>query len=376
MIFNRTKDNINYLFIYDCFPIKLTRISEDNIIPGYIGLLYNSTYDDYEYGEYFIVELKNAKLIDNYYWFFNFDEISPMTNDLKGQFIVGVLPHEILPNKFSINDFIYTSSYKIAFGINSWRIYIDRIYVYNNITQNFLFENSNMILSYEIYNIIGNYEFHEKIKEVFMNKLIDEKKCFIGNFSDNNIFISNMTFYYCYKSIQEILYQNLPNIKFYSANLGFTFELSKEELFYIKNNYIYLMILFSKKGNNHWIMGQMMTTKYNFVFCNDKKRIGLYKKVNRIKNNNNDDKYNNNDNINNAYFICIVILLSIIFIYIGICLVRKVFNKKRKFIVNELVEERDYEYKAQSDQIKSNYYSIDNNNKKNIMIEMNHKIYE
>lgn len=32
-----------------------------------------------------------------------------------------------------------------------------------------------MILSYEIYNIIGNHEFHEKIKEIFMNKLIEEK---------------------------------------------------------------------------------------------------------------------------------------------------------------------------------------------------------
>ena len=359
------------------FPIKLIRISEDNVVPGYIGLLFNSTYDEYQFGENFIIELKNSHLIDNYYWFFNFDEISPMKKDLKGHFIIGGLPHEIFPNKFSINDFIYTNSYKEYFSINAWRIYLDKIYVYNNNTQNYIFENSNMILSYEIYNIIGNYDFHEKIKEVFMNKLIDEKKCFIGKFSENNIFISNMTFYYCYKSMRDVLYQNLPNINFYSMNLGFTFELSKEELFYIKDNYIYLMILFNSREYNYWIMGQMLTTKYNFVFNNDKKQIGLYKKVNII-NNNNIDKYYNNDNINKTFFIFIIIILAIIFVCIGLFLGRKIFNKKRKIIANELIEEREYEYKPHNDQMKSNYKSKgnDKNKNNNIMIEMNKKIYD
>ena len=43
-----------------------------------------------------------------------------------------------------------------------------------------------MVLSYEIYNIIGNKDFHEKIKEDFMLKLL----CFIGKFSEyKNLFL-------------------------------------------------------------------------------------------------------------------------------------------------------------------------------------------
>lgn len=129
--------------------------------------------------------------------------------------------------------------------------------------------------------------------------------------------------------MQNFLYQNLPNINFYSMNLGFTFELSNEELFYIKDNYIYLMILFSNREYNYWIMGQMLTTKYNFVFNNDKKQIGLYKKVNKIKNNN-IYEYNNNDNFKKTFFIFIIIILAIIFVCIGLFLGRKVFKKKEK----------------------------------------------
>lgn len=94
--------------------------------------MFNSTYDEYQYGENFIIELKNANLIDNYYWYFNFDEISPLKKDLKGNLIIGGLPHEIFPNKYSIDDFIYTNSYKAFFGINAWRLYLDRIFVYSN----------------------------------------------------------------------------------------------------------------------------------------------------------------------------------------------------------------------------------------------------
>ena len=370
IIFNKDKNNKNDIFIYNSFPVKLERITDQNNIPGIIGILYNSTYNEFQYGDNFIIELKNAKLIDNYYWFFNFDDISPLKKNLKGQFIIGALPHEIFPEKFSINDYIYTNSNKMYFEINAWTIYIDKIYISNK-TNNYEYKKINMVLSYEIYNIIGNKDFHEKIKEDFMLKLLDEKKCYIGKFSEYKKFISNMIFYYCLKSTKDILYENLSNIKFHSVSLGFTFEFDKEELFYIKGDYIYFMVLFNEREHDYWIMGQMLTTKYNFVFNTDNKQIGLYRKVNIIKNNN-IEKYNSN--ISKGLFIFIIIIIAFIFGGIGIYLGRKVYGFKKKRLVNELIEERDYEYKPHNDEIKSNYSSNGNNKKTDIMIEMNKKI--
>lgn len=367
-IFNKDKNNKNDLSIHSTFPVKLERITDKNNIPGIIGILYNNAYNEFQIGDNFIIELKKAKLIDNHYWFFNFDKISPLKKSLKGQFIIGSLPHEIFPEKFS--DFIYTNSYKMFLGIDAWTIYIDKVYISNN-SNTFMFERTNMVLSYEMYNIIGNLDFHIKIKEDFMNKLLEEKKCFMGKFSEYKNFISNMTFYYCYKSIKNILYENLSRIKFESVSLGFYFEFEKEELFYIKGDYIYFMVLFNSWEYNYWIMGQMLTTKYNFVFNTDNRQIGLYKKVNIIENN---EIEKNNYNINKILFIFIIISIIFFFSCIGLYLLRKIFCLRKKILVNELIEERDYDYKTHNDKIKSNYNSNGNKKKTDIMIEMNKKI--
>ena len=371
---NNTNNNNNDQLICDNFPIRLKHINSNsnNHIPGIIGLLFNNTYNEYEYGEKFISELKQANIIDNHYWFFDIEEISPLKNTIKGQLVIGAIPHEAFPQKYSINDYSYTNSHKAFLGKNAWRLYIDKVYVYNN-TQNFEFGNTNMILSYEIYNIIGNIEFHDKIKEVFMDKLIEEKKCFISNFSDNNYFNSNISFYYCYKSVENILYKYIPNIKFNSVNLGFIFDLTKEELFYIEGNYIFFMILFSSRQDNYWIMGQMLTTKYNFVFNLDNKLIGLYKKVSITKNNDEKYDYKKDNNMYKIFNVFIIIIVGLIFCC-GLFLGKRVFRIKKKILVNELIEERNYDYKVYNDEGKSIYNSLDNDNKGDIMIEMKKKI--
>ena len=147
--FNIYNKNGYNLLAYENFPIKLARNHDDNI-PGYIGLIFINSNKKYEKSTNFIRELKIANLTDDYYWFFNFEEIDPLKVNLKGQFIIGSLPHEIFPKKFLRNNYIYTKSHKILYGFNAWRIRIDKIYVNNN-TQNFKFENTNIALSYLLY---------------------------------------------------------------------------------------------------------------------------------------------------------------------------------------------------------------------------------
>ena len=216
-----------------------------------------------------------------------------------------------------------------------------------------------------------------------MDNLVKEGKCFCSSFTQNLYSSFNLTFYYCNKSTKDILYEKLPNIKFSCIELDYIFELTFEELFYEKNDYIYFMILFTKyESNTHWIMGQIFTSKYNFVFNSDLKQIGFYKKVSHDNNdedkdinpendegkdNKKDDnnKYVNNQKISTILIIIIVAIgIALVFTIGGLVLGKKIFGWRRKIIANELTDELDYEYKSKDD-INFKPEESDNNNKNN-----------
>ena len=100
--------NINNKIVTKLFPIKLVRNNDGNI-PGIIGLLLNDSY----YGTHreFINDLKDEKIIDNFYWFFHFNEISPLEQKIKGQFIIGAKPNEAFPDKFYSKEYKMTHPY-------------------------------------------------------------------------------------------------------------------------------------------------------------------------------------------------------------------------------------------------------------------------
>ena len=119
--------NINNNLINKEFPIKIVRnILEDNI-PGYIGLLYN--FSNFEERKSFITLLRKENIINNYFYFFNLEEINPLENKLKGNIIIGGSPHEIFPEKYSIDNFILANCYITSFVPNKWRFCFDKIYL-------------------------------------------------------------------------------------------------------------------------------------------------------------------------------------------------------------------------------------------------------
>ena len=182
----RNKDEIFSKY----FPLKLVR-NHDGNIPGTIGLLLNDTL--FNISRSFITELKSENLIDNYYWFFDIDEISILEKKVKGNLFIGGLPHEILPDKYSIKNYKTISNYYSPYQKSIWRIKLDKIYIESN--SRYDFKNTIISISYEFYNIIGSFEFHTNIKNMFMNDLIKEKKCFKRNFSQNIYTNYNMSFY-------------------------------------------------------------------------------------------------------------------------------------------------------------------------------------
>ena len=203
-----------------------------------------------------------------------------MEKKLKGHFIVGGYPHEIFPNKYSEKDLSTTSNAEVWLSGLAWRMNFNKIYIDNQEDKVTVFEEQPMTFNYEIYNIISSMKFRFEIEGLLMDELIPQKKCFCSNFSQNIYSEYNLTFYYCLKSVKDILYKKIPSIKFSSIELSYIFELTKEELFYEKGDYIYFNILFTKfESNTYWIMGQIFLSKYNFVFNSDQKKIGFYQKV-------------------------------------------------------------------------------------------------
>ena len=354
------------------FPINIVKNHDENI-PGIIGLLVNDS--NFNLSRSLITELKSENLIEDYYWFFDFDEISPLDKKLKGRLIIGDLPHVVFPEKYSIKTFRTKSNFYSPYKKATWRIRLDKIYIDGNANLNI--NRAEISLVYEFYNVVGSFEFHNIIKKMFMNGLLDEKKCFKSNFSQNIYTNYNMTFYYCHKSAKDILYKKIPAIKMFSFDLSYIFELTKEEIFYIKGDYIYLNIIFCTKEFNYWIMGQMFTTKYNFVFNTNKKQIGFYQKVN--DNFKNENVNNNIKEKKDGLLIHTLVIVAIIFTCVGLFIGRKIFGLKRKIIVNELIEEQNYEYRASgkinSNVLESSYKPIGKYNNKSIF-EMTKKYNE
>ena len=321
------------------FPITLVRNIDENI-PGYIGLLNNDL--EYHTTDNLFTRAYKKKLITNYNWFFDFDEINPLTQKLKGNLIIGGEPHEIFPNKYSFNDLEVTSSYKTS--LRDWRLLVDSIYI-DNSTEKYTKINGRIVdLNYDIYNIITTMEFHNIIKKLIMDELIKEKKCFKSNFTQNLYKKLNLSFYYCDKSIKSTLYEKIPNLKFTSIALNITFELTKEDLFYETEKFIYFMIIFANEPNTNWIMGQMFTLKYHFCFKNDIQQIGLYKKISNNEENENKDinnKDSNNGLSTEAMIAIIVVIDAIIFLIIGMFLGKIIFGKKRKKIRGDELQDEE-----------------------------------
>ena len=329
------------------FPIKIAKKHDDNI-PGMIGLLLNDT--SFNNSRSFLTELISENIIDNYNWFIDINEISPLEKKIKANLVIGGLPHEIFPQKYSIENFKKQNSIMLPYIFEAWRIRFDKIYIEGIPTE---FRKNAITLSYEIYHIIGTMELLSVLKKQFMDKLIEEKKCFLSEFTQNIYTFFNMTFYYCDISTKDFLYSNIPSLKLFSFEFSYIFELTKEELFYIKDNYIYFNILFCEHSINFWIMGQIFTTKYNFVFNTDNKQIGFYQKINNNIPKETKEKIPYNKK-NNKTLIVIMIIIAFIFTCFGLFLGRKLFGLKRKIIVNELIEEQNYEYKTHINNVKSN----------------------
>ena len=232
--------------------------------------------------------------------------------------------------------------------------------------------NINCELSFDSNLIIAPREFETEIRKKFMKNYQINEKCFKDSIQQNNYF-TDLIFYFCDKNIKNELYDFLPFIKFISKDLNYTFEISKEELFKIEGDYIYLNILFDY-GKKYWILGKPFSLKYQFIFAQDSKKIGFYRNSHQkiYINKNNKASYDK------VIQIFLIIFFSFCLIFIGFYLGKKIYQMKRKIRANELDDNYEYinENNNKKDVNDNKFNEIINNNinERNTSIEMGIKL--
>ena len=334
--------------LYNNLFFKLV-IQTDNDIPGEIGLgLFDKSRDP---ENNFLKILKSNDLINNYNWYFEFDS----WNSTKGRLIIGSLPHEIHPDKFSEKNLLYTNVDINSFTLRNWKIEYDKIYINKDV----YLLNKKAEFAFDSDIIIGTNELELKLNDYFFNNFIYYKKCFNDTIKLSYYF-SGLKFFYCHINLKNTLYDLIPSVKLYSNDLNYTFEMDKDELFIIEGNYIYLKILFPiKHTQNYFILGRSFTLKYPFVFNPDLNKICFY--MDYAKDIINEEK------IKNDYGIIIKIIIIIIFLILFIMFSLKLgmaYKNHRKKRTNEIIDNYDYK-----DINKNNLVDEDSNN--NIEMKIN-----
>ena len=224
--------------------------------------------------------------------------------------------------------------------------------------------NINSELNFDFDVIIANKQFENELKLKFLKNFIIFEKCFKDTIKLDINYYNELIYYYCDINIKNILYEILPSIKLFSKDLNYTFEITKDDLFKINKDYIYINILFDY-GKNYWILGKPISLKYPFVFNQDTKKIGLYRNYNKNKiiNKQKDSYY-----YKKFMKIFLIIIFGLSLIFIGFILGKKIYQMKRKKRANELND--SYEYINENEHKNKNNF-IDNNN---AIIEMGVKL--
>jgi hypothetical protein len=303
-----------------------TKTSKEKEYEGIMGLQYyylNSLNDCN-----LVNSLKNNKIIDSYYWFFNFDNLE----NEEGKMYIGTLPH-LIDNKFEENNFRETPTDKNGY----WGFDLSQIYYRNSET---LTKSYQAYIRFDFKLFFGPNELMDLLDKKFFSKYINENLCFKEIYG-----IEKNIFYYC-KNRKEVDISKFNEISFKNVQLEANFVFDYKDLFYYKGDLIYFLILFREVDINSFRIGQIFLKKYNLVFNQDSKTIGYYSGFDKV-----DEKkenFDNNNNYNNNFSITKILLILILFCLIFIAILFYKKRIQRKMRANELEDQFQYEAKKDS----------------------------
>ena len=288
-------------------------------------------------------------------------------------FLIGNELHKIYPDKYSEDNLIYTKALSY-FGEINWIINFDEVFYFPEgfqINQNDKIDDLNQITKDSNLNDVKiHYSNDLKAQMAFDIDIILCPKFYY--FSINKTFFSNHTdqckinyvkkkysIFVCDKNFNT---ENFPSIYFYHKELNHTFILTEKELFKIKGDKKYFLIIYDLYRPSFWMLGKIFLEKYSFNYDMENKRIGFYKNgISFYSEMNDNNNIINNKNILplNIFWFIITLLVGIGGFFIG----KKLFKKIRKKRANELDDNYDYEANIEKNENIYENYEQDSINK-------------
>ena len=278
----------------------------------------------------FIKQLKQRDLIQKNTYYIKYNE----TNE-DGDLIIGSLPHEIDSKKYDEKKYDEFNAEIVSstMGLKVTESYYGETLMDCEFKVELAIEDNFIRGSEEIKNILYKIFFEEKI-----TRNICQSSIF--SYIDNE----NKYFYYCSKKLN---LSEFKNITLYIDGSDLKIELSYKDLFYeYKNNYYFMMYFDTKPYSHFFRLGKILFKKYILVFNHDNKKIGYYRKENKIKDTKEENKKGNNKFFNQGLiqWIIIGILVFIVGVLSFILIYYKPWKNRTKR-ANELQDD-DYCYQG------------------------------
>ena len=311
---NNGNEKINISFIL------VTETQENN--QCILGLRLNDTLKKDIVECNFIHQLKKNNIINDYYFTIKY------SNETNGNLIIGDLL-ENYDKKYKNLEFKDTYVQNPD-SEKSWNIKIDLFYTaFSQSSEKITFPGMIGYFKLDLGVTIGSENFREDLLNYFMTKKIEEGIC-------HEIINEYYYMYYCKKDVD---LAEMKNLYFYNKDLNFTFEFKPKDLFYYneKDGNLYYLIEFEKNvnnKNNRWLFGETFFKKYDIIFNQNKKKVGIYVGAKISENNNWFSEYK-------WYLILIFALIIVLacLVIISYKYLKTIYKRKK---ANELTDDYDY----------------------------------
>ena len=331
-----TINNISFIYM----PKEAKSNIEKNKICGIMGL--SLKYVNYcEEQRNIITNLNKLDILHNYAYSIHYKDNN------EGFIIIGDEPHNIIPDLFNENNLRRTNALSDGYDSMEWKTEFTQIYFYDNGIKKKLTETKRAKFVIEINYIVGTNNYKANIEISFFKKYLENNICYYEKIKNQRY-----SAIICNKD-SSFNIDSFPSIYFYHRIFNYTFELTKDDLFLIKNNKYIFLVFFSDYDIKYFAMGKIFLKKYLFTFNQDIKTISFYSPDLTMK-----TKYEKNK------LIIIGVLLVIICSTIGFYLSKKIYENTRKKRINEINEQ--YEYNS----YEKNNINYENNDKNKIFLEM------
>ena len=271
----------------------------------------------------FLNQIHNGINTNDYSFTFKYDN----END-NGLFIIGIESYEknINQNTELIN--LYNKEDKFG-SRQKWAFNIDNVYINNKYYQ---FEGVEISIKTDYEGFEFPSFMFDLLNEIYFNKYYNNSICV--NEKINSIYPHIIIYCDANKFTKNDI-NNFPEISLFKFKLGFNITFSGEDLFHKIGNKYFFKILFSSILNTCELrMGRFFLKKYPIIFNPESKSMVFYKKA-KIE-----EEYKNitNDKSIFSSLLFKFIIISILFLIVGVFLGRKFCLMRKRKYAQELIE--------------------------------------